>query len=117
MLNYFLILLLSHLLTDFVFQTDGMVKSKNDSDIKAHKALLLHAGIFFITSLSLFFIFLRVQWFSWFHLLIILLISFTHYIVDLLKGKLINCTFSDKSGVEQSKQNNFEYPNWLFWAY
>jgi len=55
MLDYFLILFLSHLLTDFVFQSDAMVACKYGAGKKARMALFYHAGTYFITSLFLFF--------------------------------------------------------------
>lgn len=120
MLDFFLILLLSHLLTDFVFQTDAMVACKYGTGNKARMALSLHAGIFFITSLSLSLIIQGVHWFTWFNLLIVLLLSLSHYVVDLLKGKIINSAYTfytfDLNGTGSGIQVNFGYPNWLFWA-
>ncbi len=137
MLDYFLILFLSHLLTDFVFQSDAMVACKYGAGKKARMALFYHAGTYFITSLFLFSVIQGMQWFSWPNLIIIMLLSLSHYIVDLLKVNIIKSSysssinsaaaatttysssitsFSDSDGTCSCHQVKFGYPFWLFWA-
>ena len=111
MLDYFLILLLSHLLTDFVFQKDAMTEYKHEAGIKGHIALLLHPGIFFITSTVLFLITEGTQWFAWINLAILLLLSLSHYIVDFLKGKVMK-----RVGMGSENQDIYKCPVWLFFA-
>jgi hypothetical protein len=66
MLDYFLILILSHLLTDFVFQTETLVSQKHSACKKEKQnALLAHSGIFFITSFVLFLVIEGIQLLSW----------------------------------------------------
>jgi drug/metabolite transporter superfamily protein YnfA len=89
MLDYFLILILSHLLTDFVFQTETLVSQKHSACKKEKQnALLAHSGIFFITSFVLFLVIEGIQLLSWSTLGIILLLTLSHYGLDLIKVKM-----------------------------
>ncbi len=51
MLNGFLILILAHLLTDFVFQTDNLIKRKQELRINAYG---IHVFLFFLLGLFLY---------------------------------------------------------------
>lgn len=99
MVDYFLILILAHLLTDFVFQTDNLVENKQGTDIqKRNKALLKHSLTFLATSFLLFVTIKGITlWpsftfkpFSWLLLIFLwlIVITVTHYYIDLAKMKI-----------------------------
>ncbi len=118
MLDFFLVLFLSHLLTDFVFQTEAMVAWKHDVSLKErHKALSMHAGTFFITGVALFFLIQGMQWFTWPHIVIMVVLSLSHYLVDMLKVKTIKSFADDTTyanGTGSGNQVLLRYPIWLF---
>ncbi len=94
MVNCYLILLLSHLLTDFVFQSESMAKDKQSTNNKKrNRTLFTHSITFLATSLLLFAIVEGITWWptivikplSWTVFTWLLLISVSHYLVDLCK--------------------------------
>lgn len=89
MLDFFLILLVSHLLTDFVFQTETLVSRKH-SNCKKEKqnAFLTHSGTFFIISLVLLLVIEGIRFLAWSTLGIIFLLALSHYGLDLSKVKI-----------------------------
>ncbi|MBA1336645.1 MAG: hypothetical protein HPY66_3080 [Firmicutes bacterium] len=89
-LNYCIsVLLLAHVLTDFYFQSDNMTDSKQTDK----HVLAIHSAIFFITSLIL-----LIPVISMKILVLISLLSISHFALDFAKIKLCN------------KANNFSIP-------
>ena len=88
MITPLIILLFSHLCTDFFLQNDWLVKKKkNYHDPKQrHLALLGHSLIFLIPALPL--SWLLVNEFSRFYAIGLVIITITHYCIDLLKTNL-----------------------------
>ncbi len=84
---FVLILILAHLLADFPFQTDYMIKDKNKQ-----KTLLIHILIHYVTSMVLVVItavFLKVNSEVYLKLFVsIAIITLLHYMVDFFKEKL-----------------------------
>lgn len=94
MVNYFLILLLAHLLADFVFQDETMVESKqSDIKITRNEALIKHSLWFLGTSLVLFIIVEGITWWPslkidglpWTVVFALILLSIIHGLIDLAK--------------------------------
>jgi len=75
-LNVLLRLLMAHLLSDFVFQPDAWVKSKQSKKIRS-AALYLHAGVVTVITYLLFW-----DWGKWY---VPLIISLSHLVIDILK--------------------------------
>ncbi|MDA8211591.1 MAG: DUF3307 domain-containing protein [Clostridia bacterium] len=99
MVDYFLILILAHLLTDFVFQSETLTEDKQDTHVqKRNKALFIHSLTFLATSLILFVTIKGITWWpsftfkpiSWVLLLLLwlIVITVTHYYIDLVKVKI-----------------------------
>ena len=87
MTTVLIILLFSHLCTDFFLQNDWLVKKKHDLDpIRRHLALLGHSLVFLILALPL--SWLLVNGFSRFYAIGLVTITITHYGIDLLKTNL-----------------------------
>lgn len=82
-----IILLFSHLCTDFFLQNDWLVKMKHDQNpIRRHLALLGHSIVFLGLALPL--SCLLVNGYSKFYLIGLVIITATHYGIDLLKTHL-----------------------------
>lgn len=112
MFDYILILLLAHLLTDFVFQTEKMDSRKHGNDnIVKHKAILLHSAYFLLTSVG----FVLLYWWifevklSWVFLGLITFLAASHYLIDLLKVQ-ITCKRFSKTDTGKPESN---CPLWL----
>jgi len=87
MITPLIILLFSHLCTDFFLQNDWLVKKKHDHKPKQrHLALLAHSLVFLILALPL--SWLLVNEFSRFYAIGLVIITITHYGIDLLKTNL-----------------------------
>ena len=83
--NYFLVLLLSHLAGDFVFQNDWLCKMKTDSDIKQRvRGVSLHVVIIFLINISIFLIFIpgEIPW------RVLFFINIFHWLLDMVKSKI-----------------------------
>lgn len=92
MTNHIMILLLSHLITDFVLQTDSLVNIKHGTKkTEKHRALFIHSAIFYVISIMLFAVFSKL---SSSILLGLLILSISHYILDWIKSAL-KSRFSD----------------------
>lgn len=86
MIRSFLLLLLAHLIADFVLQTNKMVIQKNSIDVKIrYKGLFKHSLIFFIFSFELLSF---VGSIDYVRSIGILLLSVSHFMVDWLKVSL-----------------------------
>ncbi|PKR78768.1 hypothetical protein CEY16_03150 [Halalkalibacillus sediminis] len=101
-MSILLLLILAHLLADFVLQTNRQVRERNDiSSSIRHKALLQHAIIHFILSslfiLSWLWIDNRIEHPSiWMTLLVIVLVSLSHYVIDWAKYHIKQLVHSQK---------------------
>ncbi len=105
MLNLFLIFLLSHLLMDFVLQTELLVKRKISKDKKeSHSALLIHSSVFFIISIIIYVSFNGILKFS--ILFWIFALTVSHHIIDMLKAKVIEYRRNKESNGDVSHENN-----------
>lgn len=83
-LDYFLALLLAHLVGDFVFQSDRLYKLKRDQDVlRRILGVTQHVGIIFIINIIVFgFIGKGIPW------IVLFLISFFHWLLDLLMSTI-----------------------------
>lgn len=87
MITPLIILLFSHLCTDFLLQNDWLVEMKHNQDPKRRQqALLGHSLVFLVLALPL--SWLLVNGFSIFYAMGLVIITITHYGIDLLKTHL-----------------------------
>jgi hypothetical protein len=87
MLDLFLLILLAHLLGDFIFQDDEMAQKKNgDKEPRDVKALLSHATIHFLLNVGAFAILLYgLQQFYKLWFLIVTVLTISHLFIDWIK--------------------------------
>jgi hypothetical protein len=106
MLNLFLIFILSHLLTDFVLQSESLVKRKLSNNKKEScSALFIHSLYFFVASIVIYIVFKGISTFC--ILFYAFVLSISHYIIDLLKIKVIEYRRNKESN------DNFLFENSL----
>ena len=92
-------LLLAHLLADFTLQTDYINKAKR----KSHLGMILHVSIHVIVSIIFIYDYLNVSWFKFLDFkikgyLILVLLSFIHFIVDETRVYLVkNLNYRDNT--------------------
>lgn len=104
MLNLFLILLISHLLGDFYFQSDSFCKDKESKGIRGYQ-LYLHAAIVFM--LTVLVVFQRSFWVP------ALIIAIIHFTIDCIKGYCGN-HIKIKEGREEKALNDSRYKIFSF---
>lgn len=76
------ILLIGHMIADYFLQSSNMAENK-----KNHvNVLLAHSGIYFLTFIIIDFLFFQ----PWFAVWTTLIISATHFVIDLIRAKIDN---------------------------
>lgn len=77
-----LILLIGHMIADYFLQSSNMAENKK----KHFNVLLAHSGLYFFTFIIIDFLFFQ----PWFAVWTTLIVSVTHFIIDLIRTKIDN---------------------------